>query len=188
MISSDPRHPILLNITDSALVLVRCAMLQTAVSGQSSGALAMTCLTDLKNWAEELGVPVLATSMTDFRSTVVSADQQGFRSKPPDETFAANPWDDEYFVDAVKATDRTKLVVGGFWTETAVSLTVLCALEQGFDVYVLQDGVCGIELQSHRAALQRMRECGAVSTSCIQTLAEWSHESAPGMLKEKLSS
>ncbi|PHR90579.1 MAG: hypothetical protein COA78_35010, partial [Blastopirellula sp.] len=50
-----------------------------------------------------------------------------------------NPWDDPAFADAVQAANRPRLLIAGLSAETSLSFTALCALERGYDVYVVKD-------------------------------------------------
>ncbi len=57
----------------------------------------------------------------------------------------------------------TRVVVGGLATDYCVLFTVLSALLQGMEVYVLADGVRAVNIKAHAGelALQRMRTAGA---------------------------
>ena len=55
-----------------------------------------------------------------------------------------NAWEDEAFVEAVKATGREKIVIAGLWTEVCVVLPALSALAQGYEVYVVTDASGGV--------------------------------------------
>ncbi|WP_055697365.1 MULTISPECIES: hydrolase [Streptomyces] len=83
-----------------------------------------------------------------------------------------NAWEDAAFVEAVKATGRTKLVVAGLWTEVCVVLPTLSALSQGYEVYVVTDASGGVSPQAHEHAVQRMVQAGAVPVTWVQVLLE----------------
>lgn len=51
-----------------------------------------------------------------------------------------NSWEDAEFRKAVEATGRKKLIMTAVWTEASLSLPVLDALENGYDVYTVNDG------------------------------------------------
>ncbi|MFE5035095.1 hydrolase [Streptomyces sp. NPDC056683] len=83
-----------------------------------------------------------------------------------------NAWEDEAFVEAVKATGREKLVIAGLWTEVCVVLPVLSAIAQGYEVYVVADASGGVTPQAHEHAVQRMVQGGAVPVTWVQVLLE----------------
>jgi hypothetical protein len=83
-----------------------------------------------------------------------------------------NVWEDEAARAAVEATGRKRLLVSGLLTEACVSFSVLSALEDGYDVYVVGDACGGLTPASHDLALRRMESAGARMTSWIQVLLE----------------
>ncbi|MGP3690653.1 hydrolase [Streptomyces sp. IBSNAI002] len=83
-----------------------------------------------------------------------------------------NAWEDEAFVEAVKATGRRKLVIAGLWTEICVALPTLSALEQGYEVYVVTDASGGVSPEAHGNAVQRMVQVGAIPMTWVQVLLE----------------
>jgi nicotinamidase-related amidase len=83
-----------------------------------------------------------------------------------------NLWEDEAVHEAVTATQRRRLLVSGLLTEACVSFPVLCALAEGYEVYVVADACGGITHDSHALALRRMESAGAHMTSWIQVLLE----------------
>ena len=50
-----------------------------------------------------------------------------------------NAWDNEDFVQAVKATGKKQLIIAGVVTEVCVAFPALSALEEEFDVFVITD-------------------------------------------------
>ncbi|MFD7834752.1 hydrolase [Streptomyces sp. NPDC059761] len=83
-----------------------------------------------------------------------------------------NAWEDESFVEAVKATGRKKLVIAGLWTEVCVVLPALSAIAQGYEVYVVTDASGGVSPQAHEHAVQRMVQGGAIPVTWVQVLLE----------------
>lgn len=76
-----------------------------------------------------------------------------------------NSWEDEEFVEAVKATGRKKLIIGALWTEACLLFPALDALNEGYEVYPVTDAVGGTSPEAHRAALERMVQAGARPTT-----------------------
>jgi nicotinamidase-related amidase len=86
-----------------------------------------------------------------------------------------NAWEDADFVAAVRATGRSKLIVGALWTEVCLTFPVLDALREGFDVYPVVDAVAGTTPVAHQWALQRM---------LCELQRDWNRtETAQGMIK-----
>jgi nicotinamidase-related amidase len=101
-----------------------------------------------------------------------------------------NAWEDDGFVDAVAATGRRKLVFAALWTETALTFAVLSAIQQGFEAYPVVDAVGGTSRSAHDAAIGRIAEAGANSTSCVQLVSElqrdWGRSRTSGQAREML--
>ncbi|MGH2508392.1 MAG: isochorismatase family protein, partial [Ktedonobacteraceae bacterium] len=91
-----------------------------------------------------------------------------------------NAWEDNEFLEAVKATGRKKLIIGGLWTEACLLFPTLDALKEGFEVYPVVDAVGGTTMEAHKAALQRMCQAGAKLTSWNSVACElqrdWAHK------------
>ena len=83
-----------------------------------------------------------------------------------------NAWEDATFVSAVKATGRKKLLMTALWTEACLTFPTLDALREGYEVYPVVDAVGGTSLEAHRAALERVVQAGAQTTSWVQVLCE----------------
>ena len=84
----------------------------------------------------------------------------------PDAPYFARPgqinaWDNDDFVNAVKATGRRQLLVAGVVTEVCVSFPVLSALEEGFEVFVVTDASGTFNRTTRDAAWDRMSQAGA---------------------------
>jgi nicotinamidase-related amidase len=83
-----------------------------------------------------------------------------------------NLWEDEAARAAVVKTGRRRLLVSGLLTEACVSFTVLSALAESYEVFVVGDACGGLTITSHELALRRMEAAGARLTSWIQVLLE----------------
>jgi nicotinamidase-related amidase len=99
-----------------------------------------------------------------------------------------NAWEDEEFVEAVRATGRKKLIMGGLWTEVCLAHPSLDAINEGFEIYAVVDAVAGTSRVAHDAALQRIQQAGAHLVSWISVMTElqrdWARtETSRGMLR-----
>ena len=76
-----------------------------------------------------------------------------------------NSWEDQGFLDAVKAAGRKKLIMCALWTEACLLFSALDALKEGYEVYPVTDAVGGSSHESHRAALERIVQAGGQPTT-----------------------
>jgi len=72
-----------------------------------------------------------------------------------------NAWDNEDFVNAVKATGRKQLIIAGVVTDVCVAFPALSALEAGYDVFVVVDASGTFNESVRNAALNRVSMAGA---------------------------
>src|SRR5574337_877870 len=72
-----------------------------------------------------------------------------------------NAWDNEDFVQAVKATGKKQLMIAGIVTDVCVAFPALSALEAGYDVFVITDASGTFNKDMRDAALMRMVHAGA---------------------------
>lgn len=83
----------------------------------------------------------------------------------PEAPFIARPgqinaWDNEAFVQAVKATGRRQLIIAGVVTEVCVAFPALAAVEEGHDVFVVTDASGTFNALTRDSAWQRMAAAG----------------------------
>ena len=83
----------------------------------------------------------------------------------PDSPYIARPgninaWDNEEFVNAVKATGKKQLLIAGIVTEVCVAFPALSAREAGYDVFVVTDASGTFNKTTRDAAWARMAQAG----------------------------
>ncbi|RPE39842.1 nicotinamidase-related amidase [Streptomyces sp. Ag109_O5-1] len=124
--------------------------------------------------AKAFGVPVVLSTVAaeSFSGPIMPQLTDVFPGQKIIDRTSMNAWEDEAFVEAVKATGREKLVIAGLWTEVCVVLPVLSAIAQGYEVYVVADASGGVTPQAHEHAVQRMVQGGAVPVTWVQVLLE----------------
>lgn len=83
-----------------------------------------------------------------------------------------NAWDNDDFVQAVKATGRKQLIIAGIVTEVCVAFPTLSALEEGYDVFVVTDASGTFNNLIRDSALQRMTAAGAQLMTWFGTACE----------------
>ncbi|MGH8563717.1 MAG: isochorismate family cysteine hydrolase YcaC [Gammaproteobacteria bacterium] len=72
-----------------------------------------------------------------------------------------NAWDNEKFVRAIKNTGRKQLIMAGVVTDVCVAFPALCALEEGYEVFVVTDASGTFNETVRHAAWARMASAGA---------------------------
>ncbi|MGJ7515710.1 hydrolase [Pseudomonas baetica] len=143
----------------------------------------MNSVAALAETAKAFKVPTVLTSIssTTFAGPLDPNITSVFPNAPIIDRTIMNAWEDQNVVSAVKETGRKKLVMAGLWTEVCLTLPVLSALEEGYEVYIVVDASGGSSKQAHDAAVQRMVQAGAQPVTWMQVLYEyqrdWSRQS-----------
>jgi nicotinamidase-related amidase len=83
-----------------------------------------------------------------------------------------NAWDNEDFVAAIKKTGRRQLIMAGVVTDVCVTFPALCALEEGYEVFVVVDASGTFNKSVRDAALMRMSQAGAVMINWFAVACE----------------
>ncbi|MFO1075692.1 MAG: isochorismate family cysteine hydrolase YcaC [Geminicoccaceae bacterium] len=83
-----------------------------------------------------------------------------------------NAWDNEDFVQAVKATGRRQLIIAGVVTDVCVAFPALSALAEGFEVFVVVDASGTFNKDVRDAALLRMAHAGAQTMNWFSVACE----------------
>ncbi len=89
---------------------------------------------------------------------------------------ATNAFADEAFADAVRATGRTRLVMAGVSTEGCLLQSVLGALRDGYEVFVVVDASGSITEETHQVAVQRMVAAGATPITWFSLAGEFEYD------------
>ena len=91
-----------------------------------------------------------------------------------------NAWDNEDFVEAVRKTGRKQLIMAGVVTDVCVAFPALCALREGYQVFVVVDASGTFNKSVRDAALMRMAQAGAVMVNWFAVACElardWRHD------------
>ncbi|MBQ0138077.1 MAG: hydrolase [Kurthia sp.] len=72
-----------------------------------------------------------------------------------------NAWDNEDFVEDVKATGKKQLIIAGVVTDVCVAFPTLSAISEGYDVFVASDASGTVSKELANVALTRMAHEGA---------------------------
>lgn len=95
----------------------------------------------------------------------------------PDAPYIARPgninaWDNEDFVNAVKAIGKKQRITAGVVTEVCVAFPALAAREEGYEVFVATDASGTFNQTTREAAWFRMQAAGVQLMSWIGTACE----------------
>ncbi|MBF9152114.1 hydrolase [Novosphingobium jiangmenense] len=130
--------------------------------------------------AKLFGVPIILTAVeTESFSGYIWPELLDVVQQKPIERTSMNLWDSDELVAQVKASGKKKLVIAALWTEACLLFPTLCAIEEGFEIYIVTDASGGTSQEAHDAAVRRMEQAGAQSLTTINALLElqrdWAH-------------
>jgi nicotinamidase-related amidase len=83
-----------------------------------------------------------------------------------------NAFEDQAFREAVAATGRKRLIIGGLHTEICLSFATVQALKDGYDVMYVTDAVGGRSQTAHRTGIERLAHAGAVPSTALAVNTE----------------
>jgi nicotinamidase-related amidase len=83
-----------------------------------------------------------------------------------------NAFEDRAFSDAVKKTERKRLIFGGLHTEICLTFAVVQALKNGYEGMFVVDAVGGRSQAAHRTAIERLAHAGAVPNPALAVVTE----------------
>ena len=130
--------------------------------------------------AKLFNVPIILTAVeTESFSGYIWPELLDVVQQKPIERTSMNSWDSDELVAQVKASGKKKLVIAALWTEACLLFPTLCAIEEGFEIYIVTDASGGTSQEAHDAAVRRMEQAGAQSLTTINALLElqrdWAH-------------
>ncbi len=96
-------------------------------------------------------------------------------------------WEEKEFVDAIKATGRKKLIMGGLWTDVCLAYPAIDAVKAGYDVHVPEDVVGSITRLSHENGMRRMEQAGVKRLTWNVVLAELQRDHARSATEKEVS-
>lgn len=125
--------------------------------------------------AKYFNLPTILT--TSFEDGPNGPLWQEIKDLHPDAPYIARPgqinaWDNEDFVNAVKATGKKQLIIAGIVTEVCVEFPTLSALEEEFEVFIVTDASGTFNQITRDAAWNRMSNAGANLMSWFNVACE----------------
>jgi len=83
-----------------------------------------------------------------------------------------NAWDNDDFVNAVRATGKKTLIMAGVWTSVCVMFPALDAKAAGYNVYAVTDASGDPSDLASRTTLARFTQAGIIPTSTNAVISE----------------
>lgn len=184
----DPLTDHLLTPQNAALVIIDFQPVQVASIQSRPKRELVANITALARIGELYGLPVVLSTVnvkTGRNQPTIHQIVDALPAVEPIDRTSINAWEDEDFVQAVKATGRRKLVMAALWTEVCLVHPALDALDEGFEVYPVIDCVGGTSPEAHALGVQRLVQAGARPIGWVQLICElqrdWNREkTVPG--------
>jgi nicotinamidase-related amidase len=171
----DPSKDHLLTPQNSALIVIDYQPIQVASIASMDRRALVTNIVSVAKAAKLYKLPIVLSTVnvkTGRNAPTIHQLQEVLPDVDALDRTTINAWEDEEFVEAVKATGRKKLIMTALWTEACLTFPALDALREDYDVYPVVDAVGGTSLEAHRAALERIALAGAKPISWVQLLCE----------------
>jgi nicotinamidase-related amidase len=162
----------LLTPDDHALLLIDHQYLQLLALRSHTSETVVNNATFLAKAAKLFKVPTLLTTAFAERQALFQEVQAVFPDQTPIDRTGLNSWDDPRVLDWVKKSGKKKLVMAGLWTEVCLSMPVIDALGDGYEVYIVTDASGGANTEGHERGVQRMVQAGAQPLTTIAYVSE----------------
>ena len=107
----------------------------------------------LAKTAKAFDVPIVLTTVgvgAGFNGPTLPSILAELEGIEPIDRYSMNAFEDEAFSEAVKATGRKRLIIGGVHTEICLTFATVQALKEGYDVMYVADAVGGRSQAAHR--------------------------------------
>jgi nicotinamidase-related amidase len=126
----------------------------------------------LARTAKAFGIPIVLSTVGvayGFNGPTLPSVLSELDGVEPIDRSSMNAFEDTAFRQAVAATGRKRLIIGGLHTEICLTLASVQALKDGYDVLYVTDAVGGRSQVAHRTAIERLAHAGAVPTTASVT-------------------
>ncbi len=124
--------------------------------------------------AAGFGVSTILTTVAEktFSGPIFSEITEAFPGEAAIDRTSMNAWEDPHIPERVNATGKPRIVFAGLWTSVCIVMPALCAVEQGFEVYVICDACGDVSKEAHDRAMDRMTQAGVQPITSLQYLLE----------------
>jgi nicotinamidase-related amidase len=181
---------LLLSPGNHSLLLIDYQYLQLLTIRSHNTAAVINHVIALSKASRIFGAPALLTTAFAEQQDLIGDIAQLFPEQIPLDRNTMNAMEDPYVADWVKRSGKKKVVMAGLWTEVCLQLSVLKALEAGYEVFIITDASGGASLEEHQKALECMAAAGAVLLTTWSYINElqrnWGREDTTGALAKLL--
>jgi nicotinamidase-related amidase len=129
----------------------------------------------LAKTARALDIPIVLSTVGvgyGFNGPTLPSILSELEGIQPIDRTSMNAFEDEAFREAVAATGRKRLIVGGLHTEICLTFASVQALKDGYDVMFVTDAVGGRSQVAHRTGIERLSHAGAVPSTALAVNTE----------------
>lgn len=132
----------------------------------------------LANSAKLFQVPTILTSVEteSFSGFIWPELLDVFPNNDIIERSSMNSWDSQSVREYVGRTNRKKLILGGLWTEVCINMCAFSAMQDGYEIYVVEDACGATSEVAQKSSMNRMQQAGVVSVTWQQVLLEWQRD------------
>jgi nicotinamidase-related amidase len=128
--------------------------------------------------AKVFEIPVVLSTVEtkSFSGNMWPQIQAVYPNQTPIERTSMNSWDDKNFVAAIEKSGKKKIVLSGLWTETCVALPTVQAIQDGYEIYVVEDCCGDVSQLAHDNAMKRVIQAGAKPVTSLSVMLEWQRD------------
>ena len=129
----------------------------------------------LARTAKALDMPIVLSTVGvgyGFNGPTQPAILSELTGLDPIDRTSMNAFEDDPFREAVAATGRKRLIIGGLHTEICLTFATVQALKDGYDVMFVTDAVGGRSQVAHRTGIERLTHAGAVPSTALAVNTE----------------
>src|ERR1700680_2631136 len=161
---------------DCALVLIDYQKeMFEVIRSETDAALVELHVRLLAKIAKALDMPIVLSTVgvgLEFNGPTLPSILAELEGVEPIDRSSMNAFEDDAFREAVKATGRKRLIVGGLHTQICLTFATVQALKDGYDPMFVTDAVGGRSQVAHRTAIERLAHAGAVPTTALAVTTE----------------
>ncbi|CDZ79297.1 Isochorismatase [Legionella massiliensis] len=171
----DQKSDWLLTPENSALIIIDYQPVQVNTIASMDRQTLVNNIAGVAKAGVTYGLPIIHSSAnvsTGLNTPPIHQLREVLHEYPTYDRTSINAWEDTEFRQAVKNTNRKKLIMTALWTEACLAFPALDALHEGFEVYVVADAVGGTSVEAHNFALRRLEQAGAKMISVAQLFCE----------------
>jgi nicotinamidase-related amidase len=161
---------------DCALVLIDYQKeMFEVIRSETDAALVELHVRLLAKIAKALDMPIVLSTVgvgLGFNGPTLPSILAELEDVEPIDRSSMNAFEDEAFREAVEATGRKRLIIGGLHSEICLTFATVQALKDGYDAMFVTDAVGGRSQVAHRTAIERLSHAGAVPTTSLAVVTE----------------